>query len=315
MQPKQRILTYGIAATIALGGAGGAFLGLASPSSGAESASTAGASTPAPAGPAKPGPGRSLAVAATAIGISEADLTSALQSGKSIAEVAKDKGVDVQKVVDALLAEQRARIQSDVERKGLAPAPGGPGRGPGGGGPGASAAAAAIGISESDLAGALRAGKSMAEVAKDKGVDEQKVIDALVAERKARLEADVANGRLTRAEADAKLAELPAKAKLDVERQGVAGPPHVAIAATALGIGEADLLGALRSGKSIAEVAKDKGVDGQKAVDALVAERKARLDADVANGRLTRADADAKLADHAAKAKADVERKGLPGGP
>ena len=51
-----------------------------------------------------PGGGHNRAVVATAIGISEADLQSALQVGKSIAQVATETGVSVQKVIDALVA-------------------------------------------------------------------------------------------------------------------------------------------------------------------------------------------------------------------
>ena len=44
---------------------------------------------------------------ATALGISEADLQTALQAGKSIAQVATEKGVSVQKVIDALVAAEQ----------------------------------------------------------------------------------------------------------------------------------------------------------------------------------------------------------------
>jgi lambda repressor-like predicted transcriptional regulator len=45
-------------------------------------------------------------------------------------------------------------------------------------------------------------------------------------------------------------------------------------------------------GKTIADLAKEKGVDTQKLVDALVASQKAMLDQMVTNGRLTQAQAD-----------------------
>ncbi len=54
-----------------------------------------------------PGGGHNRAAVATALGISEADLQTALQAGKSIAQVATEKGVSVQKVIDALVAAEQ----------------------------------------------------------------------------------------------------------------------------------------------------------------------------------------------------------------
>ncbi|HUQ63993.1 MAG TPA: hypothetical protein VM121_09580 [Acidimicrobiales bacterium] len=85
---------------------------------------------------------------------------------------------------------------------------GGP-RGPKG--PRLEVIAGAIGIDEAALRTELKAGKTIAEVAQAHGVDVQKVVDALVAELKAHLDADVAAGRLTQAQADERLAKAPAR--------------------------------------------------------------------------------------------------------
>ena len=59
-------------------------------------------------------PGRRLAVAAAAIGVSPSELRQALRSGQSMAEVARSRGVDVQKVVDALVADATAELTARV---------------------------------------------------------------------------------------------------------------------------------------------------------------------------------------------------------
>ena len=64
-----------------------------------------------------------------------------------------------------------------------------------------------IGIEESELRAALEDGQSVADVAEANGVDPQEVVDALVAEAEARLDAKVEDGRLTEEEAADKLAE------------------------------------------------------------------------------------------------------------
>ena len=58
------------------------------------------------------GPG--LDAAATALGITADELKTELEAGKTIADVATEKGVDVQTVIDAIVAEQTADITQRV---------------------------------------------------------------------------------------------------------------------------------------------------------------------------------------------------------
>jgi 3-hydroxyacyl-CoA dehydrogenase len=90
-----------------------------------------------------------------------------------------------------------------------------PDRGPGGPGwhhrhPGfdGEVLAGLLGIDVETLRSDLRAGKTVAEIAAEQGVDVQTVIDSLVAEVTAHLDLAVESGRLTQEEADAKLAEV-----------------------------------------------------------------------------------------------------------
>lgn len=55
-----------------------------------------------------------LDTAATALGVSTEDLRTALADGKSIADVAADQGVDVQTVIDALVAEASSHLDQAV---------------------------------------------------------------------------------------------------------------------------------------------------------------------------------------------------------
>ena len=60
------------------------------------------------------GRGADLTAAATALGVTSDALKTELQAGKTIADVAKEKGVDVQKVIDALVAAETANITQRV---------------------------------------------------------------------------------------------------------------------------------------------------------------------------------------------------------
>jgi len=106
------------------------------------------------------------------------------------------------------------------------PEHGGPGFGRGPGGPGdLDAAAKVLGITADELRTDLQGGQSLADVAKAKGVDVNKVIDALVAQLKAHLDSEVASGEHTRAQADQILADAKAHITDFVNGKAPAGGP------------------------------------------------------------------------------------------
>ena len=89
----------------------------------------------------------------------------------------------------------------------------GPGRGPGGmggwGGPQNSLVAVAakvLGVDQPTLVSTLNGGKTIADVAKEKGVALDKIVDAFLAPRAEGLKSAVTAGRLTQAQADSWLA-------------------------------------------------------------------------------------------------------------
>ena len=176
------------------------------------------------------GPNDDFAAAAAYLGISQADLQTALQSGKTLAQVANStSGKSSSGLIDALVAAEKTELAAAVtagrltqaqadqitttltERftsfvNGTAPLHGGGwGHGPGGpgGGDDFAAAAAYLGISQADLQTALQSGKTLAQVANStSGKSSSGLIDALVAAEKTELAAAVTAGRLTQAQAD-----------------------------------------------------------------------------------------------------------------
>lgn len=99
----------------------------------------------------------------------------------------------------------------------------GPGRGDHGRrgeGPGWDAAAQALGLSTDELMTALRDGQTLAEIAEAKGVDQQVVIDALVAARSTHLDERVAAGEITQEQADSRLAEATERITDRIENGG-----------------------------------------------------------------------------------------------
>lgn len=104
------------------------------------------------------------------------------------------------------------------------------------------------------------------------------------------LAALVSDGTLTQAQADAVKAKVKATAEtMRTERQSKREERRQAMestAATALGVSADDLQTQLKAGKTLAQIAQDKGVDVQKVTDALVAEANKRIDQAVTDGKL-----------------------------
>jgi len=83
------------------------------------------------------------------------------------------------------------------------------------------AAASYLGLTETDLRAQLQDGKSLAQVARDRGKSVDGLVDALVAAAKERLDKAVAAGRITKAEENSALDDLRERI---TSRVGSAGP-------------------------------------------------------------------------------------------
>lgn len=107
------------------------------------------------------------------------------------------------------------------------------GHGPAGFGPVASleTASEALGTTPEELHEALEGGSSVADVAAERGVEVQVVIDALVADAESQLDEAVADGRLTEDEAATRLAEVTERitefinGEIELRERGFGGPP------------------------------------------------------------------------------------------
>ena len=193
-----------------------------------------------------------LAAASKALGITEAELKTELQAGKSVADVAKAKNIDLATVKAALLAEAKAHIDAEVAAGEHTAAEGAaelakvtsridtmlttaglPARGPQGmgghegkGGPGkfmTATLATTLKLTQEELKTQLHSGKSLADVAKAQSVDIADVKTALTSDFSAHLAEEVTSGEHTQAEADAKLAEFTTNLDTMVNRVGPAG--------------------------------------------------------------------------------------------
>jgi hypothetical protein len=200
MDTKKKLAALGLTAGLIGGGAAGAILGSAGVSGATTVAATQDDTTtttpdagaPDADGDAERGPGRFLEDALAPL---------------------VDDGTITQEQADEVVAAIRA----------ARPEGRGPGRGHGMMVGGLSAAAGVLGVQEEDLLTLLRNGATLAEVAEQKGVDPQAVIDALVAQVEEHLDEEVASGERTQEEADERLA---AATERITEMVNEGGPMH-----------------------------------------------------------------------------------------
>jgi hypothetical protein len=179
------------------------------------------------------------------------------------------------------------------------------------------AAGAVIGLAVAGAGGAFaatRLGSPQAtsqaivdDAAKQLGIQPSKLSDALKKALENQVDAAVKDGTLTKAEGDAAKAriesgEVPLFFAPGLRGGHGEGPGFhhfgdLGAAAGYLGLTQAELRTQLESGKSLAQIAKDKGKSVDGLVQVLYDSAKTRLDAAVAAGRLTKDKEDAILGD------------------
>jgi len=181
--------------------------------------------------------------AAGQLGVSTADLTAAIKQAMVDQIEAKVTAGTLTKAQATAIEARLAK--ADAPLFALGGGPGGPGHrhdGPGGGPVSLDAAATYIGISASDLRTQLDAGKTLAAGATANGKTVDGLKTALSTAAKTDLDAAVTAGRLTQAQEDKILTDLPARLDEEVNEVHTGGhggpggpgdPPPAAVPATA----------------------------------------------------------------------------------
>jgi polyhydroxyalkanoate synthesis regulator phasin len=193
------------------------------------------------------------------LGISQEDLSAARQAGQSLVQIAAEKGISEQQLLDYMFAQYGAqidqlvtngkitqeqadqhkqfmteRIKENINRTDIGPnrADGrglkaggkgaGMGEGLGQGGMGSNVAEF-LGISQEDLRAARQAGQSLVQVAAEKGISEQQLLDYMLAQRGAQLDQLVTDGKITQEQADQHKQLMTERIKENINRTNI-GP-------------------------------------------------------------------------------------------
>lgn len=286
------------------------------------------------------GGGNLLAATATVTGLTEQEVRTALQSGQTLSQIAEANGkttADViaaartalqaqlaQAVADGKLtqAEAEARLaafeaSAEAQMTRTMPARGSRGSGADGlrlnGSQALVAATATVtGLTEDEVRTAQRSGQTLAQIAEANGQTADAVIAAARTTYQQQLVQAVTDGKLTQAEADARLSTFDAEASGwmtgampgrgglrggDAGFGRLGGPKSlIAATATVTGLSEADVLTALRGGQTLAQIAEANGQTSAAVIAKARATLEQTLITAVGAGTLTQAQADAQLA-------------------
>jgi uncharacterized protein (DUF433 family) len=136
------------------------------------------------------------------------------------------------------------------------------------------ATADATGLTNAQIVEQLKAGKSLAQIAQDKGKSADTIIAAVRTQLKQRLDKTVTNKKLTQAKADALLANFDTNAptvmqdaklgqtiqqRQDQRQKGAAASLLIKATSDVTGLTPKEITTELKAGKSLAQIAQSKG--------------------------------------------------------
>ncbi|WP_217595843.1 SHOCT domain-containing protein [Cohnella sp. GbtcB17] len=258
-------------------------------------------------------------LAATSLALAVAVFGSAVSVGSAFAATTTNKNAAAVQTQAATPAATTAPAKDDGHHRG------------GGFGAGWNNAelAALLNLTEDTLKAQLRAGKTLTDIAAAQGVDKQKVQDLILSAMTARLDSRLADGKLTQAQYDEQKATLADRAADALTNAfagkgggkgghggpgGFGGGKHGGFGgldlkdnadiAALLGLTTDELSAQLEAGKSLSDLAGEKGVAVDKVTAKIVTLLTAALDQRLADGKITQTAYDAmkaKIAEQAAQ--------------
>jgi len=278
---------------------------------------------------------------ADALGMSVKDLNAAIKSGKTIAQLAQEKGVSLDTLTSAVTAKRAQALQKNVQDGKMTQAQ-------------ADAALTAfksgvtqwfqtgkvpeswkvartikqdseviaqeLGMTPQELAAAVKSGKTIAQLAQEKGVSLDTLTSAVTAKRAQTLQKDVQDGKMTQAQADKALSTLKGNITqwFNTGKLPSGLTPKQQLnqitddVAQRLGMTADELKQALKDGKTIAQLAQEKGISLDSLTKALSAQRTAKIQQALKDGKITQ-DQASKMLDNLKKNLTNRLEKGRGG--
>jgi hypothetical protein len=146
-----------------------------------------------------------------------------------------------------------------------------------------------LGITRVEVRRKLRAGETLGAIAAaTPGKSQAGLVDAIVAQRAAKLKAAVGRNRISQKQANARLAEMRGEATQAVSHVVATGAIDLSLASSEIGVPATQLVSERRAGKSLADSAKAHGRSPQQLIDALVRARATQIEHALGSARSKR---------------------------
>ncbi|NOU66450.1 hypothetical protein GC096_20630 [Paenibacillus sp. LMG 31461] len=191
-----------------------------------------------------------------------------------------------------------------------------------------------LGVEESVVQEALKADKTLAAFALEKGLSKEDYLSKLVAAETANITAEVTAGKLTQEKADERIKGLSDQLTKQIDgtgfkggfpgggkgpgqmgdRGGFRGGNVIKETATILGVEESVVQEALKADKTLAAFALEKGLSKEDYLSKLVAAETANITAEVTAGKLTQEKADERIKGLSDQLTKQIDGTGFKGG-
>ena len=164
-----------------------------------------------------------------------------------------------------------------------------------------------LGMTTEELMQEIRNGKSVEELAEEKGVELTTIVDELVSKRTERLNTYVDKGYLSQEDTETALTmarvhtvdlltrSIPTTITNAIKGRNFGENGPLSVVAESLDMSVEDLISELRAGNTMAEVIADNDGNVETIADEVVAQQAERLQQAVDNGRITQEQADSRL--------------------
>ena len=253
---------------------------------------------------------------ANALQMSVADLKTALSGGQTVQQIAQQKNISLDTVINAVTANRAAQLQIAVQAGKLTQDQANQllaglktgytfwfstGKAPeiwrerDIASDNLAILASQLSMTPHDLREALRSGETVAQLAQEKGVNLDSLVTDVTAIRAAQLQKAVAAGKLTQDQANQILTNLQKGYTTwfsngkppDGWSDRAVADQHIEVLANQLGITPGQLKDDLKSGETLNQLAQEKGVSVDTLVTDITANRAAELQKEVAAGKMT----------------------------
>lgn len=155
-----------------------------------------------------------------------------------------------------------------------------------------------LGFTDEDIKSAEKSGKNVFDLAKQKGISQDKLKEMIIDKQSKKVDEDVVSGKIPKEKADEikshfkeKISKWDGNLKIDKHRCGMHNPVY-GILKKDLGFTDEEIKSAADSGKTAFDLAKQKGISHDKLKEMIIDKETKNIDKAVTDGKIPKEKAD-----------------------